>query len=359
MNISDLPTPSILINVEALQRNIDRMQNICDLNSVELWPHIKTHKCGEIVKLQLKRGARGITCAKLGEAEALLPTGVRQIFIAHSLVDPRMRDRVRHLYDRLDRLVLAVTSLEQLRFVEALVLAAGIKCQVLVAYDTGLGREGARSLEDLKSIFEALDKSRCLEPLGIYTHEGHCYAASESQLNAVIDKVHRLLVEASESMGSPCLVAPGCTASAATMAQKKGVDIVRPGAYVLGDLSTVYERKLMKWEDAACTVLSTVVDKPEPGLALLDAGSKTFSGDKTLGGESGRALHDPKVKVARVNEEHGYLRDFEEADLSIGDRLRFVPAHVCTTMNMGDIVYAISGDEVVSEWLIDARGKVN
>ncbi len=349
----------MVIDVPALQRNIARMQNACDQNGVELWPHIKTHKCGEIVKLQLAAGAKGITCAKLGEAEHLIGTGVKQIFIAHALVDVRMAPRLRALHDKLERLIFAVTSLEQMPFMERLAQAADLRLPVMVALDTGLHREGCRSLDELKQVFSALEGSRHLEPLGIYTHEGHCYFADQSQREAAIADTHRQLLDALDVVGSQYLLAPGCSASAADMARRERIDIVRPGTYVLGDLSLAYDRKLMAWEDLACTVLATVVDRPEPGLALLDAGSKTFSGDKAMNGASGRWLDDPSVWVHRVNEEHGYLSHPPERSICIGDRLRFVPAHVCTTMNMTDSAFAVQGEEVIGEWKLEARGKVN
>src|SRR4051812_28928169 len=139
--LAELATPCVLIDRDRMQRNIASMQSVCDAHGVELRPHIKTHKMVAVARLQLAAGARGLTCAKLGEAEALLPSGVRSFFIAHSLVDPHQAARVAALAERLDDLRVAVTSAQQVDALSQLAAAAGRKLQVMLAVDTGLGRE--------------------------------------------------------------------------------------------------------------------------------------------------------------------------------------------------------------------------
>src|SRR5262245_5792607 len=108
-----LLTPTVLVDKDRLARNITAMQIACDQHGVGLWPHIKTHKMIEVAKMQLSAGAKGICCAKLGEAEVMLESGVKRIFLAHSLVDRRNAARLRKLADSLEELVLAVTSIPQ------------------------------------------------------------------------------------------------------------------------------------------------------------------------------------------------------------------------------------------------------
>lgn len=359
MKIHDLPTPSVLIDTDCLDRNIASMQGVCDQHGVELWPHIKTHKCSAILQRQLRAGARGMTCAKIGEAEALLPSGVRRIFIAHSIVDPAAAPRLKSLAEQTETLILAATSLAQAQCLAEVAAAAGIPFKVFMAFDTGLHREGCRSLEDLKKLVQFLEKSPWLEPLGLYTHEGHCNYAGPAGLEASVAEIHQQLIKASDAIGSQFILAPGCSASAALMASKERVSLVRPGAYCLGDLSLSRIINVMAWQDVAITIQTTVVDRPEDELALIDAGSKTFSGDKTAAGESGRDWNNPEIVVSKVNEEHGYVAGPEVRTLQIRDRLRCVPAHVCTTINQTDQLYAVSGDEVVDIWPVTARGKVS
>lgn len=358
MKIYDLPTPSILIDVDRMEGNIRRMQNVCTEHGVQLWPHIKTHKCVEILKRQLAAGAAGITCAKIGEAEAMLPSGVKRIFVAHSIVAPEAGPRLRALQENLDQLLVAVTSKAQAEHLEKVIAGAGIKVDVMMAYDTGLGREGARSIEQIKEMRDYVEASPHFELKGVYSHEGHCYRSTPETMNEVIDSVYTTLREVMDALDRDILLAPGCSVSAARMATKPGVNWVRPGAYPLGDLSLAYRLSLMPWESAAATVYTTVVDRPTDDLALIDAGSKTFSGDKTADGTSGRCRDNVEMAVQGVNEEHGYVRGPEATPLKIGERLQFVPAHVCGMINMHDQVYAVRGDEVLDTWKIEGRGKI-
>ncbi|HRJ74158.1 MAG TPA: alanine racemase [Terrimicrobiaceae bacterium] len=360
MTIDQLPTPSVLIDVDALGRNIRAMQEACDRGGVKLWPHIKTHKCVEILRMQLQAGATGITCAKIGEAEAMLPSGVRNVFLAHSLVDPALIPRLRTLAGKLDRLILAVTSQPHAEHLDRLLTSAGLAFPVFVAMDTGLGREGARSLTAFADIVRFASASRSLDPVGVYCHEGHTYrSAAVEDIDRLTVEVHEKISAAAGILPPGSEVAPGCSVSASRLAAMPGVTMVRPGAYPLGDLNLAHRLPLMAWSDCAATLLATVVDRPDAGLAILDAGSKSFSGDKDAQGQSALALRNREIAVSGVNEEHGYVRGPQADALRIGDRLRFVPAHVCTMMNMADEVYAVSGDTVLDTWKIQGRGKVH
>jgi D-serine deaminase-like pyridoxal phosphate-dependent protein len=126
---------------------------------------------------------------------------------------------------------------------------------------------------------------------------------------------------------------------------------------MFGDLSLTRTTGVMRSEDVALHVLATVVDKPEPGLALIDAGSKTFSSDKTPDGISALAADGRDLAVVRVNEEHGYLRGAAVDALQIGERIIFTPAHVCTVVNLTDKVVVTEAGRPVDTWRVEARGR--
>jgi D-serine deaminase-like pyridoxal phosphate-dependent protein len=107
----------------------------------------------------------------------------------------------------------------------------------------------------------------------------------------------------------------------------------------------------------AVHVLATVVDKPEPGLALIDAGSKTFSSDRTADNIHARAADGRDLAVVRVNEEHGYVRGAAVEALRVGERLAFTPAHICPVINLTDEVTVTGGGQIVDTWRVEARGK--
>ncbi len=356
--IRDLPTPGVLVDRAKLAANIRSMQEACTAHGVELRPHIKTHKMVAVGRMQLEAGARGFTCAKLGEAEALLPSGVRRIFLAHSLVDPAQAPRVAALAERLDEFVVAATSEAQAEALDRLAGLAGRRLPVMIAVDTGLGREGVRSLAAAQALAAAIGRSGHLVLHGFYAHEGQMYGVARDAQQAASDEALGKLASVRDAIAPALPIWPGSSVNAKRMARSGRVQAVRPGAYVFGDLSLARVCRVMEPGEVALTILATVVDLPEPGLALIDAGSKVFSGDKTPDGVHASSADGRELSVMRVNEEHGYVRGAAVASLQIGDRLRFVPAHVCTVVNLTDEVVVVEGDAVVDRWAVEARGKV-
>lgn len=353
-----MATPAVIIDIDRMRKNIQRMQDHCNAHGVQLWPHIKTHKMIEVARMQIEAGATGLTCAKLGEAEALLPSGVRRVFIAHSLVDPLAAPRIKALASQLDELVLAVTSPKQAPYLEKVLAAADCKLPVMLAIDSGLHREGVRGEEQAIETAKMIHSLPHMHLKGIYTHEGFFYGMEEDKQEAAIDALHQLLLRVREKIDPSLELWPGCSVTARRMATKPGITAVRPGAYPFGDLALAHTLSEMQWDDVALTVHACVVDQPEAGLALIDAGSKVFSSDKAKDGIGGMALDRRDINVVRCNEEHGYLGGKDVDQLTIGGKLRFIPAHVCTVVNLTDSVLVCSGDAVVDKWKVDARGKV-
>lgn len=354
-SLSDLPSPALLIEDGALERNLRGMQETCDAAGVELWPHAKTHKLVPILRRQLELGAVGATCAKLGEVEALLGSGVRKVFLAHSLADVRLAPRLRAVADHLDELILAVTSELHCEALESVLTAADLPVPVMMAVDTGLGREGARGPEGAARLAARIRKSPRMELIGVYTHEGHAYKPGDA--HAVAEGVHATLAACADAAGGNLPLCPGCSVTAAFMARLPGVKAVRPGSYVFGDLSLSEMTGVMPAENAALSVLATVIDRPEPGLALIDAGSKVFSSDKMPDGLVARCVEHPSLVVKRLSEEHGFVTGEGVDDLRLGERLRFTPAHVCPVVNLASRVHLVRRGEVIASWLVDARGR--
>lgn len=356
--IDELPTPSVLLDRARMDRNIRAMQAACDAAGVKLWPHIKTHKMVEAARRQLAAGAEGLTCAKLGEAEAMLPSGVRRIFIAHSLVDVRAAPRLAALAARLDELRVAATSPAQAEALGRVAAAAGCPLVVMLAVDTGLGREGVRDADAARTVAAIVGRSPLLRLGGVYTHEGQLYGAKPEEQQARNDEVLARLAAIRDAVDPRLPLWPGCSVTARLMLATGRVQVVRPGAYLFGDMALAVTSQVMARDDVAVHVLVTVVDRPEPGLALIDAGSKVFSSDKTALGVHATAVDSRDIQAVRLNEEHGYLRGRDVDALRVGDRLRLMPAHVCTVINLTDEVVVTEGDAVVDHWRVDARGRV-
>lgn len=348
----------MLIDRDRLKANIERMQKVCDAHGTQLWPHIKTHKMVEVARMQLAAGARGLVCAKLSEAEAMLPSGVQRLFIAHSLVDARLAPRLAALGRAIDELIVAATSFAQVQALGALLEVARMRLQILVAVDTGLGREGTRSDEESLRVVQYIQKHENMVLRGFYTHEGHAYSARPAETDKCIERVVQQLRALRERVGEPLEIWPGCSVTAERMAAQEGVAAIRPGTYVFGDLSLAAKHEVMDWDDLAATVLTTVVDRPTKELALLDAGSKTLSGDRTAEGVYASLYDRRDAHVMRCSEEHGWMTGGDVEKLAIGERVRLVPAHICPAVNLANEVTVISREAVVDTWRVDARGCV-
>jgi D-serine deaminase-like pyridoxal phosphate-dependent protein len=358
-SIDTLATPAVLVDQPRLLANIRDLQARCDAHRIALRPHTKTHKMLAVARAQLEAGARGLTCAKLGEAEAMLPSGVREIFLAHSLVDPHQASRVAALMDQLDDFRVAVTSELHLEALERVAAALPRRLGVMLAIDTGLGREGVRSDEAARRIAARLARHPRLELRGLYCHEGHFYGTTPDQLTSAVDAMLDRLDRLRNEMDSQLPLWPGCSVTARLVAARAAgrVQAIRPGTYVFGDLSLTHTTGVMPPDAAAVHILATVVDRPEPGLALIDAGSKTFSSDRTPNQIYGRAADGRDLDVVRVNEEHGYVRGSATDALRVGEKVAFIPAHICPAINLAQEVVVTDGTSVLGSWTVDARGR--
>ncbi len=356
----ELPTPSILVDRARLAVNLRSMQAACDAGGVELRPHVKTHKMVAIARQQLAAGAAGLTCAKLGEAEAMLPAGARSLFVAHSLVDPRQAPRLNALAEQIEDLRFAVTSEAHAEAFVRLAAATGRRLAVMLAIDTGQHREGTRDLAAARRTVALLARSPHVELRGFYTHEGHLYGLPPAEQPAAVEAMLARGCSFREALAPGLPLWPGCSISAKHVAalSRGRAQAVRPGTYVFGDYQMAHLARVMRPDDVALHVLATVVDRPEPGFALIDAGSKTLFADRTPDSLYAVAADGRDLRVVRVSEEHGWLRGADVDRLRVGDRLWLLPVHVCPVVNLTDEVVVIEGDRVVDTWRVDARGRI-
>jgi D-serine deaminase-like pyridoxal phosphate-dependent protein len=349
-------TPALRVDLRRLESNLDRMQRTCDAARIQLWPHVKTHKCVAIARRQLERGAAGLTCAKLSEAEAMLPSGVRRVFLAHSLATTSALERAVALQRKLEQLILAVTSLAHARALASLVNEGSFSFPVALAVDTGLGREGLRTLDEAEELATFLRKNTALNPVSIYTHEGQAYGAPRDQRAELIEAAHARLMQFRQVLGKELPLWPGCSVTAGAFAGKPAVGAVRPGAYVFGDLFLADVTETMQREDIALTVRAPVVDRPARELALIDAGSKTFSSDRLPDGIFARPQDGRNFAVTRLSEEHGFVTGPGVGELQIGETIDWIPAHVCPVVNLGRQLTVISADDAQEMWSVEASG---
>ncbi|ULO09794.1 alanine racemase [Paenibacillus sp. 19GGS1-52] len=367
MDKKDLDTPVVMIDATKLAGNISRMQEKVDRAGIALRPHAKTHKTPEIAAMQLASGAVGITVAKLGEAEAMAAAGIRDILIAYPLVGAQKLERlVRLVKDKKNVIRVAVDSVEVAAGISAAALQAGEVIEVWLEIDPGYGRVGLQLGEALIAAAGSMLNLPGIRLTGVMTFAGQSYdAITDEELLQTVRKECAIAVEAAAALrvlGCPIEhISVGSTPASRFVSAMEGVTEIRPGTYVFGDLTQV-KAKALQLEECALSVLVTVISRPTPERAVVDAGTKVFTvdgEDSPLGTGRGYVVGHPEVKVEWFNEEHGVLYlPPDERKISVGDKLEIVPVHCCAVVNNFDEISMIRENEFEHNLTVAARGKV-
>jgi D-serine deaminase-like pyridoxal phosphate-dependent protein len=363
MHIYELDTPSILVDLDVMERNLNRMAEYTVKAGVALRPHIKTHKVPDLARRQVALGAAGITVAKPGEAVVMATGGLTDIFVAYPIISPRKADTLLSLCSS-TRLSVSVDSFEAAESLARSSAAHGYDLAILVEIDVGFGRCGVQNPEATVALALQIEKLLGAHFGGLMFYPGHMMVPLEKQnqllpvVNSIVEKNYSALKKA--GLDIP-VVSGGSTPMALRSAEFSHLTEIRPGMYPLNDRNLVCGG-FATLADCAVTVLTSVVSTAVPGRAILDGGSKTFSSDRLLTGNNighGAILEDPDALFFGLSEEHGHI-DITPSTRSyrLGERLRIVPNHVCATINMHDTIYGIRGDQVETVWTVAARGHV-
>ena len=374
IGLTEVETPAVLLDRDRLLANLDRVQTLANSRGVRLRPHVKTHKCLEMGRLQLERGAAGITASKVDEALVFIENGSQSVTVAYPLLDQRKIDRLLAAAAR-NRTDVRVT-VDSRAGVEALsrsAAQAGATIGVYLEIDVGLGRCGMREDDpELIPLVQRIHGSDGLRFFGLLSHAGHAYAAKDragaaavaAEECAILKRVRGKLESAGIEVAE---VSVGSTPTVLASDTYEGITEIRPGNYVFMDRTPV-RLGLASLDDVALTVLATVVSRNDSYL-ITDAGSKVLSSDvgaHGTGGAGGYGLAFPLgaplagssgLNVARLSEEHGFV-ERGGMDIPIGARLRIIPNHSCPVANLADELVVVSGDQLVDRWRVAARGKV-
>jgi D-serine deaminase-like pyridoxal phosphate-dependent protein len=370
MHIADLPTPAVLLESSRLTRNLSRMQAIANARGLRLRPHAKTHKSPAIAALQIQRGAIGICCAKLGEAEVFAEAGVTDIRLPYPL-NPVNAERVFALAERVT-LSFIVDDPAVAQAWSDLAVRRGRRLEVLIKVDVGFHRCGIDPASaSAPGTVRAIAAMEGLTFRGLLSHAGNGYAAqSEREIQAVAVREAEILRDLAAAAQIRCdEISVGATPTARFSADQDGVTELRPGNYAYFDRTQV-GLGAARWEDCALTVLTRVVSRPAADRVILDSGSKTLTNDGARGFTEmpgfGAVLRDPFVAepepsllIERLSEEHANVRVLEgQTRLAIGDLVRVVPNHSCVVSNLVDQIWFVDGDTVIESLPVAARGRI-
>lgn len=361
----ELDTPCLVVHKSILQQNIDEMAEYAAQQGISMRPHQKTHKSAEIARMQMDAGAIGVTCAKLGEAEALVDAGaVNDIFLAYQIVGPRKIARLLALMDRA-KVSVAVDGVEVAQALSEACVAAGKTLDVIIEMNTGLNRAGILPGEETERLAEEITAMPGLNVKGIMTHEGHvAKAITQDELDEYGGDAGADMVDTAKRLrdkGIPVdVVSVGSTPGSFSTTKVGGITEMRPGTYVFYD-NAIFRFGRIGPERCALRILATVVSRPSPDRAVIDAGSKTLAMDPPPPGRKGHGyvVEEPDAVIARVSEEHGVV-EFPNGNskLAVGDVIEIIPNHVCPTVNLQNELFAVSDDGSIETWKVIARGAV-
>ena len=356
--IAETPVP--VVDLDRLERNLDRMAAYAARHRLTLRPHTKTHKSPKIGEEQLRRGAAGLTCATLLEAEVMAEV-TDNLLLAYPPVGESKLQRLLSLPEGCDLTV----ALDSLAVAEPLAKAAETRDRrvgVLIELDLGMHRVGLPVLDQAAALARWVSQHPPLEYRGIAFYPGHIRQPVQAQART-LDQLQvqlRTALQTLESAGlGPAIVSGGSTPTAWRAHELEGLTEIRPGTYVFNDRITA-QLGACEWTDCALTILATVVSTSVSGQAVIDAGSKALGREASEGEGDGYAalLDHPEVVVRRLSEEHGIL-DLAESEWrpAVGQRVRVVPNHVCVAVHLHETVYGLRGDQVETSWPVTARGR--
>ena len=373
MQLTELPTPQVLIDRGRLMANIKRMQTVATSGGLTLRPHTKTHKSPRIAKWQLEQGAEGICCAKVSEAEVFADAGISDIRLPYP-INPFSATRVMALMDRV-KLSLAIDHPKVAEQWSEAMCACDRQLDVLVKVDVGYQRCGiAPEMTQAVAFLSHVTTLPGLRLRGLLSHAGQSYDVGSAEELAAVAKNEaetlRALADGARQAGVKIdEISVGSTATAMLSASEPDLTELRPGNYVYYDRSQVAIGSA-SLDDCALSVMATVVSKPASNRIVLDCGSKTLTSDTGRGmvrpvgygavfATLDEATPDDSLQITRLSEEHGVVEVQNGATaLEPGDRVRVLPNHSCVVSNLVDAVQLVDGWTVIETLPIEARGKI-
>ncbi|WP_207477270.1 DSD1 family PLP-dependent enzyme [Arenibaculum pallidiluteum] len=356
--VETVETPALVLDLDCFEANLDAMTAWTAQSGLRLRPHAKSHKCSAIALAQIARGAVGVCCQTLGEAEAMAAAGIADILVTNNLVHPGKLQRLARL-SATGHVGLLFDHVEQVRRAgEAFAAVAGT-CDAYVEIEVGSSRSGVETVEAAVALVQAIERQPGLRFAGVQAYHGraqHMRAPRERAAAAdhVADRVRRLRERLGSLGHEDVVVTGGGTGSFMADAASGALDELQCGSYVFFDVD--YDRNDRTGEipfRQSLFVQTTVLSTPTADRAICDAGLKALSFDSGVPAVAGRN----DLTYFGPNDEHGRIATAEATEpVRIGDVLRLVPGHCDPTVAMHDWIVGIRGDTIEALWPIDGRG---
>jgi len=364
MDEKDIQTPSLLLDLDALERNIIKMRQRCERMGIRHRPHGKMHKSADIARLQMELGgACGICCQKVSEAEVFARAGIKDILISNQVRDPYKIDRMARIPILGTRTLCCVDDIDNVGELSEAAVRHGSEIECLVEIDCGAERCGVVEVAEIVAIAKAIDAASNIKFGGIQAYQGamqHMESFNDRKTKADIAiQMVAKAVDALMAAGLECdIIAGGGTGSYHFEGNSGVYNELQCGSYAFmdADYGRILDRNGNRidrdeWEHSLL-LLTTVMSHAKPDKAICDAGLKSQSVDSGLPTVYERS----DVDYIKCTDEHGVIAD-PLGVLRINDRLKLVPGHCDPTCNLHDWYVGVRNGRVESVWPISARGK--
>lgn len=351
MKVSQIETPALIVERSAFESNMAAMSRLLEQTAMAFRPHYKSHKSIDVVRRQLAAGAKGITCAKLSEAEDLAQAGVGDILIANQVVQQEKLGRVAVLANK-TRLTICVDHEQQVKALERAMAARGGILYVLVEYEIGMGRCGVETHGEVIRLAKLISEQPHLSFEGVQAYAGQLSHEVDLEVrrsaSAAIEADLTQLKKELEAAGLPPKeISGGSTGTVELKPRDSVYTEMQCGSYLFMDRA--YGLLDLRFENSLFLLTTVISTKPDRIV--------TDGGMKSLGMDQGAPIFVGYEELpVSMSEEHGTV-EAPGHKAKMGDKLRYIPGHCCTTINMHDKLYLVDGEEVVDIWTVTSRGK--
>ena len=360
MPLALIDTPALLLDLDAFEHNLDTLDRSLAGRTVRVRPHAKSHKCPAIARLQVQRGAVGVCCQKVSEAEALVDGGITDVMISNEIIgaDKLARLAALALQAHISVLVDAVDGVDAL---QAAAAAVGASFDVLVEVDVGAGRCGTLPGAPAAALARHITRQSDLHFRGIHAYHGGAQhlrtPAEREQAVAAATALVRNTLDALAAIGLTAEIVTGAGTGTYPIEAAGGIyNEIQPGSYVFMDAdygrNLDAEGKPLRAFRQSLFVLATVMSRPTPTRAVVDAGHKSHAIDSGLP----LVADVPGARYTRASDEHGVIELDDPAALPLGAKVRLVPGHCDPTVNLHDWLVCIRNGSVEAIWPIAGRG---
>ena len=358
-SIDDLDTPVALVDLDVFERNARSIASFLDEHGMRWRPHTKAHKSPRLARLQQAAGATGVTCAKLGEAEAMVAGGLDHILIANHLGAAIKWERLAAL-QRQAEVIACVDHLRHIELAEAAATAEGTVIPLIIEADVGMGRVGVRSVDEARTIAAAARDAQGVRLVGIMGYEGHLLttwpeAVKRARCREDLAVLARLASELRDAGHEIDIVSSGGTGSFRQTAGLPELTESQAGGGCLMD--RFYAEECHVDLDLSLSLVATVVSVRDPDHAIMDAGFKSLGSNQGM--PLPRVEGRPGVEVTSLSAEHGTLRTQPDVPaLRIGDRVRLVAGYSDAMLIMHDHVIGHRDSRPVELIELAGRGRL-